>query len=137
MKKKKISLVVQYSLQALIVFGILTIYIVSREDFGFKQYEPVISKLYYFGLVLYVFIGLIRQNEKTDESAERILGKVNQICLNTATVGLIILMILVGAPMYKEVNLSRDTIGLFMLILLFIITSLKSVLFYYFDRKGL
>lgn len=137
MKKKKISLVVQYSLQALIVFGILTVYIVSREDFGFKQYEPIISKFYYLGLVLYGFIGLIRQNEKTDESAEIILGKVNQICLNTATVGLIILMLIVGAPMYKEVNLSRDTIGLFMLILLFIITSLKSVLFYYFDRKGL
>ncbi len=137
MKKKKISLVVQYSLQALIVFGILTVYIVSREDFGFKQYEPIISKFYYLGLVLYGFIGLIRQNEKTDESAEKILGKVNQICLNTATVGLIILMLIVGAPMYKEVNLSRDTIGLFMLILLFIITSLKSVLFYYFDRKGL
>ena len=137
MKKKKISLVVQYSLQALIVFGILTVYIVSREDFGFKQYEPIISKFYYLGLVLYGFIGLIRLNEKTDESAEKILGKVNQICLNTATVGLIILMLIVGAPMYKEVNLSRDTIGLFMLILLFIITSLKSVLFYYFDRKGL
>lgn len=137
MKKKKISLVVQYSLQALIVFGILTVYIVSREDFGFKQYEPIISKFYYLGLVLYGSIGLIRQNEKTDESAEKILGKVNGICLNTATVGLIILMLIVGAPMYKEVNLSRDTIGLFMLILLFIITSLKSVLFYYFDRKGL
>lgn len=39
--------------------------------------------------------------------------------------------------MYKGINLPRDMIGLFMLILLFIITSLKPVLFYYFDRKGL
>lgn len=137
MEKKKINLVTQYALKSLIIFGILLLYITSRENFGYKQYEPIISKLYYIGLILYGVIGLVRKNEKTDESAERILGRVNQICLNVATVGIIILIILVGAPMYKGINLPRDMIGLFMLILLFIITSLKPVLFYYFDRKGL
>ncbi|CAK7019791.1 hypothetical protein ACF3M2_05285 [Tissierella carlieri] len=137
MEKKKINLVTQYGLKALLILGILTLYVASRENFGFKQYEPIISKLYYIGLIFYGLIGLIRKDEKVDESAERILGKVNQICLNVAISGLVILMILVGAPMYKEVNLSRDMIGLLMLILLFIITSLKPILFHHFDRKGL
>lgn len=137
MEKKKINLVTQYTLKALLILGILTLYVASRENFGFKQYEPIISKLYYIGLIFYGLIGLIRKDEKVDESAERILGKVNQICLNVAISGLVILMILVGAPMYKEVNLSRDMIGLLMLILLFIITSLKPILFHHFDRKGL
>lgn len=137
MEKKKINLVTQYGLKALLILGILILYVASRENFGFKQYEPIISKLYYIGLIFYGLIGLIRKDEKVDESAERILGKVNQICLNVAISGLVILMILVGAPMYKEVNLSRDMIGLLMLILLFIITSLKPILFHHFDRKGL
>lgn len=137
MEKKKINLVTQYGLKALLILEILTLYVASRENFGFKQYEPIISKLYYIGLIFYGLIGLIRKDEKVDESAERILGKVNQICLNVAISGLVILMILVGAPMYKEVNLSRDMIGLLMLILLFIITSLKPILFHHFDRKGL
>lgn len=137
MSKKKISLASQYAYNVISVFMILAIYAVSRESFGFKQYEPIISKFYYIGLILFAIIGLIRQKEKTDESAEKILGKINQICLNLAILGLIILILLVGAPMYKEVNLSRDMIGLFMLILLFIITSLKLALFHYFDRKGL
>jgi uncharacterized membrane protein YiaA len=136
-EKKKINLVTQYGLKALLILGILILYVASRENFGFKQYEPIISKLYYIGLIFYGLIGLIRKDEKVDESAERILGKVNQICLNVAISGLVILMILVGAPMYKEVNLSRDMIGLLMLILLFIITSLKPILFHHFDRKGL
>ncbi|MCQ4925382.1 hypothetical protein NE686_19920 [Tissierella carlieri] len=136
MEKKKINLVTQYTLKSLLILGILILYVVSRENFGFKQYEPIISKFYYIGLIFYGLIGLIRKEEKIDESAERILGRVNQICLNVTITGLIILMILVGAPMYKEVNLSRDMIGLFMLILLFIITSLKPVLFHHFDRKG-
>lgn len=137
MSKKKFSLASQYAYYAILVFMILTIYIASREDFGFKEYEPIISKLYYIGLILLTIIGLIKPKEKTDESAEKVLGKVNQICLNVAILGLILLMLLVGAPMYKEVNLSRDIIGLFMLILLAIITSLKLILFHYFDRKGL
>lgn len=137
MTKKKISLASQYSYNVILVFMILAIYTVSRESFGFKQYEPIISKFYYIGLIFFAIIGLIFRSEKTDESAERVLGKVNQICLNVAILGLILLMLLVGAPMYKEVNLSRDVIGLFMLILLAIITSLKLILFHYFDRKGL
>lgn len=137
MSKKKFSLASQYAYYAILVFMILTIYIASREDFGFKEYEPIISKLYYIGLILFTIIGLIKPKEKTDESAEKVLGKVNQICLNVAILGLILLTLLVGAPMYKEVNLSRDIIGLFMLILLAIITSLKLILFHYFDRKGL
>ncbi|MSU01189.1 hypothetical protein [Tissierella pigra] len=136
MKKKKLSLVTQYSLQAVIIFGILALYIASRENFGFKQYEPIISKLYYLGLIAYAVIGLLRKNEKTDESAERILGKVNHICINITTIGLFILIILVASPMFKEIEISRDTIGLFTLILLLIITGIKPILFQYYDRKG-
>lgn len=137
MSKKKFSLASQYAYNAISVFMILAIYAVSRESFGFKKYESIISRFYYIGLILFAIIGLVRRKEKTDESAERVLGKVNQICLNISILGLIILTLLVGAPMYKEVNLSRDIIGLFMLILLAIITSLKLILFHYFDRKGL
>lgn len=136
MEKKKLSLVTQYSLQALIIFGILAIYIASRENFGFKQYEPIISKLYYLGLMAYAVIGLLRKNEKTDESAERILGKVNHICVNITTIGLFVLIVLIASPMFKEIELSRDTIGLFTLILLLIITGIKPILFHYYDRKG-
>lgn len=137
MEKKKISLAVQYSMQALMIFGLLSLYVVSRENFGFKQYEPIISRLYYMGLILFALMGLIRRNEKVDESAEKVLGKVTSICLQVATLGLIILVILSGSPFYKEIKLSRDIIGLLILGLLFIITSLKPILFYYFDRKGL
>lgn len=77
MKKKRISLATQYTFNALIVSMILTTYIVSREGFGFKQYEPIISKFYYMGLILYGLIGLI------------------------------ILTIIMGAPMYKKLNITR------------------------------
>ena len=137
MSRKKINLVTQYSLKAFLVLFILILYIVSRESFGFHQYENIFSKIYNTTLIFYGSIGIIRKNEKIDESAERILGKVTEICLNVSIAGLILLVILVAAPMYKKISLSRDMIGLLILSLLFIVTSLKSILFYYFDRKGL
>ncbi|MBU5257569.1 hypothetical protein [Tissierella praeacuta] len=137
MSSKKINLSTQYVLKALIVFMILVLYIVSRENSAFKEYKPIISRIYNIGLLSYGIIGLIRKNEEIDESAEKILSKVNKICLNTSIAGLIFLSILLGAPMYREIVIPRDTIGLLMLIMLFIIVSLRAVLFYYYDRKGL
>lgn len=134
--KKKISLSAQYAMKALVVFLILIVYIASRENFGFKQYESIISKIYYSALVIYGFTGLIKQ-EKPDELAEKILSKANEICVTVVDIGLILLMILVGAPAFKKIDISRDMIGLLILLLLFVTTSLKSFLFYYFNREGL
>ncbi len=136
MGKKKISLSAQYAMKALVVFLILIVYIASRENFGFKQYESIISKIYYSALVIYGFTGLIKQ-EKPDELAEKILSKANEICVTVVDIGLILLMILVGAPAFKKIDISRDMIGLLILLLLFVTTSLKSFLFYYFNREGL
>lgn len=123
-------------MKALVVFLILIVYIASRENFGFKQYESIISKIYYSALVIYGFTGLIKQ-EKPDELAEKILSKANEICVTVVDIGLILLMILVGAPAFKKIDISRDMIGLLILLLLFVTTSLKSFLFYYFNREGL
>ncbi|MBU5436707.1 hypothetical protein KQI42_01735 [Tissierella sp. MSJ-40] len=114
----------------------MILYIVSRENFGFRQYENIISKIYYTALVLYGLVGLIKQ-EKVDELVERILSKVNKICMIVADIGLILLIILVAASDFKRIYITRDMIGLLMLLLLFTIASLKPVLFYYFDKKGL
>ncbi|MCK9444406.1 MAG: hypothetical protein M0Q14_07765 [Tissierellaceae bacterium] len=137
MNKKQINLSTQYMLKSFIILLMLILYMASRENFGFSYYEPVVSKLYYGCLLLYGLIGLIWKNEEIDESAERILGKVSGICLNAATLGLIILALFVAAPMFKGLFISRDLIGLLLFILLFLITALKSILFYVFDRRGL
>ncbi|WP_313756746.1 hypothetical protein [Tissierella sp.] len=87
MSSKKINLSTQYVLKALIVFMILVLYIVNIEEFGFKEYKPIISRIYSIGLLSYYIIGLIRKNEEIDESAEKILSKVNKICLNMTLAG--------------------------------------------------
>ncbi|HAE92747.1 MAG TPA: hypothetical protein DCG60_08930 [Tissierella sp.] len=137
MSSKKINLSTQYVLKALIVFMILILYIVNIEEFGFKEYKSIISRIYNIGLLSYYIIGLIRKNEEIDESAEKILSKVNKICLNMTLAGWIFLFLLLGEPIYNEIVIPRDTIGLIMLIILFIIVSLRAILFYYYDRKGL
>lgn len=136
MRINKIKLASQLFFKSLVVFLILVLYIVSRANFGFNQYHNIISKIYYSVLVLYGLTGFIKQ-EKVDELAEKILYKVNNIVLVVVNIGLFLLAILVAAPMYSNVNVTRDVIGLLILILLFIITTLKASLFYYYNRKGL
>lgn len=76
--------------------------------------------------------------ETVDESAEKVLNRVNNIIWLVIRIGLLVLAVVVGAPMFKEkIDLSRDAISVIILLFLFLLTFLKYILFVYYDRKGL
>jgi hypothetical protein len=135
MGMKKLKLSKQYFLNMLIFLFILAAFIVSREGSIPQEYKKIFMWIYYIAMVICGFSGFSK-NELVDELAEKVLSKVNHIIWIIIRIGLLILAVIVGAPKFKEINLTRDTICLLILSFLFVVTFLKYILFIYYDRKG-
>lgn len=137
MEKKVIKLSQQYFVNMLIFLLILLSLIVSRSSFIAQEYKSIFMWVYNIVLILGGFM-VIFKHETVDESAEKVLNRVNNIIWLVIRIGLLVLAVVVGAPMFKEkIDLSRDAISVIILLFLFLITFLKYILFVYYDRKGL
>ncbi len=137
MEKKVIKLSQQYFVNMLIFLLILLSLIVSRSSFIAQEYKSIFMWVYNIVLILGGFM-VIFKHETVDESAEKVLNRVNNIIWLVIRIGLLLLAVVVGAPMFKEkIDLSRDAISIIILSFLFLLTFLKYILFVYYDRKGL
>lgn len=137
MEKKVIKLSQQYFVNMLIFLLILLSLIVSRSSFIAQEYKSIFMWVYNIVLILGGFM-VIFKHETVDESAEKVLNRVNNIIWLVIRIGLLVLAVVVGAPMFKEkIDLSRDAISVIILLFLFLLTFLKYILFVYYDRKGL
>ncbi|WP_017416364.1 hypothetical protein [Clostridium tunisiense] len=137
MEKKVIKLSQQYFVNMLIFLLILLSLIVSRSSFIAQEYKSIFMWVYNIVLTLGCFM-VIFKHETVDESAEKVLNRVNNIIWLVIRIGLLVLAVVVGAPMFKEkIDLSRDAISVIILLFLFLLTFLKYILFVYYDRKGL
>jgi hypothetical protein len=136
MEVKKVKLSQQYFVNMLIFLFVLLAFVVSRVSSIPQGHQKIFSWIYYIAMLLFGVSGLLKQ-EAVDESAEKVLGKVNRIIWIVIRAGLLLLAVIVGAPGLKEITMTRDTICFMILLFLFIVTFLKYILFVYFDRKGL
>ena len=76
----------------------------------------------------------------TYELVISILSKVNKIGMNFLIISITIFSIILTAPLYtryKEFVISKVTIGIWLMLILFIFTIIRLLSFIYFDRKGL
>jgi len=137
MEKKVMKLSQQYFVNMVIFLLILLSLIVSRASFIADEYKSIFMWMYNIVLILGGFM-VIFKHETVDESAEKVLNRVNNTIWLVIRIGLLLLAVVVGAPMFKEkIDLSRDAISIIILSFLFLLTFLKYILFVYYDRKGL
>jgi hypothetical protein len=76
----------------------------------------------------------------TDEFVISILSKVNKIGMNFLVISIAIFSFLLTAPLYtryKEFVISKVTIGICLMLIIFIFTIIRLSSFIYYDRKGI
>ncbi|MEK6263418.1 MAG: hypothetical protein N2B06_01325 [Clostridium sp.] len=76
----------------------------------------------------------------TDELVISILSKVNKIGMNFLVISIAIFSFLLTAPLYtryKEFVISKVTIGICLMLIIFIFTIIRLISFIYYDRKGI
>lgn len=131
MKNIKIKLSIQYILKA-VVFLIGTIALVCNSDTSrFYEYHETIS----FATFIFMFIfgtGCFLKREKADESAAKILAKVNNILVNTVSAILLVLAFMIGVA-----DIIIGDMSIMLMAIVALMMGLKAILFIYYDRKGL
>ncbi|MGK0466810.1 hypothetical protein [Clostridium sp.] len=76
----------------------------------------------------------------TDELVISILSKVNKIGMNFLVISIVIFSFLLTAPLYtryKEFVISKVTIGICLMLIIFIFTVIRLLSFIHYDRKGI
>ena len=76
----------------------------------------------------------------TDEFVISILSKVNKIGMNFLVISIAIFSFLLTAPLYtryKEFFISKVSIGICLMLIIFIFTIIRLLSFIYYERKGL
>ncbi|MBU3217836.1 hypothetical protein LL033_24850 (plasmid) [Clostridium estertheticum] len=73
----------------------------------------------------------------TDELVINILSKVNKIGMNFLVISIGILSVLLISPYNKDFIISKVTMGICLLLILFIFTIIRLLSFIYYDRKGI
>lgn len=86
--------------------------------------------------------GIIMLNSKrlkgiTDELVISILSKVNKIGVNFLVTSIGIFSIILISPFNKDFVISKGSIGICLMLILFTFTVIRLLSFIYFDRKGI
>jgi hypothetical protein len=134
--KSKLALQVVVLLYLLIVTLLYKLNIINPANFITIVIIQFVESIMWYILWL---------NEKrlsgiTDELVISILSKVNKIGMNFLVISIAIFSLLLTAPLYtryKEFVISKVTIGICLMLIIFIFTIIRLVSFMYYDRKGL
>lgn len=134
--KSKLALQFVVVLYLLIVTLLFNLNIINPANF------LTILILYFIEFIMWYILWL---NEKrwsgiTDELVISILSKVNKIGMNFLVISIAIFSILLTAPLYtryEEFVISKVTIGICLMLIIFIFTIIRLFFFIYYDRKGL
>ncbi|MBU3130481.1 hypothetical protein LGL55_22775 [Clostridium tagluense] len=73
----------------------------------------------------------------TDELVLSILSKINKIGMNFLVISIVIFSIILISPLYEDLVISKVSIGICLLLILFIFTIIRLLSFIYYDRKGI
>ncbi|MGV8982368.1 hypothetical protein [Clostridium sp.] len=129
------------ALQLLVVLYLLIVILLFKLNLINPDFITILILVIIESIMWYI----LDVNEKklsgiTDELVISILSKVNKIGMNFLIISIAIFSIILTAPLYtryKELVISRVTIGIWLMLILFIFTIIRLLSFIYYDRKGL
>ncbi|MGK0466809.1 hypothetical protein [Clostridium sp.] len=130
-------------LQSVVVLYMLTVTLLFKLNLINPANFITILILCFVEIIMWYILWL---NEKrwsgiTDELVVTILSKVNKIGMNFLIISIAIFSILLTAPLYtrykKEFIISKDTIGICLILIIFIFTVIRLLSFIHYDRKGI
>lgn len=136
MENKKVNLANQYLFKAVIMLMVLIVFITSILSNIPNEIQKGITAVSYIIMLLCGISGFWKQ-EKVDESAEKALGKIHGIIYVFSIVVLTIIACIIGSPFFQNYMITRQHITIIILIFLSVITFLKTILFVYYNRKGI
>lgn len=96
-----------------------------------------------FPIIIWTIMwGIIWFNSKklegiTDELSISILSRVNNIGVYFLMISVGLFSILLISPVNKNLVIAKATIGIYLMLILFIFTIIRLLVFIYYDRKGI
>lgn len=129
------------ALQLVVVLYLLIVTLLFKLNLINPDFITILILVFIEGTMMYI----LDLNEKvlrgiTDELVISILSKVNKIGMNFLMISIAISSIILTAPLYTRYNelvISKVTIGIWLMLILFIFTIIRLLSFIYYDRKGL
>lgn len=136
MREKKLNINTQLFLESVPWLFVFIIILIDNLNFFSTTIES------FLGIISWIIIIItlrfkIKKKEKIDELANILLGKVNDICIKILIGLLVVFAIFMRLASFSYTILSLDTISNILILMIFGIMTLKSLLFSYYDRKGI
>ncbi|MBX4262869.1 hypothetical protein KTC96_24205 (plasmid) [Clostridium estertheticum] len=135
--KRKMNIKLELAMHIMIVsYLLITIVLVKLNLINSGNFITIPSVIWIIICVI-IMLNRKRLSDITDELVINILSKVNNIGMNFLVISIGILSILLISPYFKDFIISKVTIGIWLLLILFIFTIIRLLLFIYYDRKGI
>ena len=136
MREKKLNINTQLFLESVPWLFVFIIILIDNLNFFSTTIES------FLGIISWIIIIItlrfkVKKKEKIDELANILLGKVNDICIKILIGLLVVFAIFMRLASFSYTILSLDTISNILILMIFGIMTLKSLLFSYYDRKGI
>ncbi|WP_346930127.1 hypothetical protein [Clostridium sp.] len=135
MEKKKISMSTQLFLDAIPMVTTLIIFVVSKYNFTALN-SDLICNFCNIILGLLVLSAFIKRDTE-DEFAKKNLAISDKICINVTKIFILILIVLLGGPNFRNMDMNRNIVGIILCSFLAGITILRATIFYHYDRRGI
>ena len=135
--KRKMNIKLELAMHIVTVLYLLITILLSKLNLiNSDDFITVPSVIWVIMWVIIMLNGK-RLSGITDELVINILSKVNKIGMNFLVISIGILSILLISPYYKDFIISKVTIGIWLLLILFMFTIIRLLSFIYYDRKGI
>lgn len=136
MREKKLNINTQLFLESVPWLFVFIIILIDNLNFFSTTIES------FLGIISWIIIIItlrfkVKKKEKIDELANILLGKVNDICIKILIGLLVVFAIFMRLASFSYTILSLDTISNILILMIFGIMTLKSLLFSYYDKKGI
>lgn len=129
----KLKLAMQLVTVLYLLFSVLLskLNLINSEDF--ITFPTVIWTIIWVIIIVYEK----KLSGITDELVFSTLSKVNEISVNFLVISIGLFSILLISPFNKDFVISKVSIGICLMLILFIFTVIRLLSFIYYDRKGI
>ncbi len=135
--KRKMNIKLELAMHIVTVLYLLITILLSKLNLiNSDDFITIPSVIWVIMWVIIMFNGK-RLSDISDELVINILSKVNKIGMDFLVISIVILSIILISPYYKNFIISKVTIGICLLLILFMFTIIRLLSFIYYDRKGI
>ncbi|SHI50208.1 hypothetical protein SAMN02745163_00406 [Clostridium cavendishii DSM 21758] len=139
MRENKLTVKKQLYLQSIPWLFFLIVVAIGKVDWVSESVNIVLTVVMAI-VIIYFFVLGLKKKETIDESAKSILAKVDGICLHTIIYSLIIFNFTISPNNNNNVVTTLipvKFIGLFLVIVAYLVLLLRAILFGYYDKRGI